>query len=912
MLKLVIPFILFSFFDVYSQTLSLPPSPAKESSITERLAILFHNQLSVFPQEKIYIHIDKPYYITGEKIWFRTHLVYAENHIPVSGSQYVYVELFNPLDMLVNRVKIRNNNGAYHGYMDIPQDIPEGDYMLRAYTKFMLNLDEHYISAKTVRIINPKYRMVRVDTKYTNDEDGNTNADFHFFSSVKEEPVVPKSVQMSINYKEMMSLEVHPDGTSGVNFNMSVNDSKRVLLLEVNDPVYPCQQFIQIPAADWDFDVTFYPEGGSLLQGAGCRVAFKALKSDGRAANVEGVVYDQHGNEKARIRTDYMGMGAFILFAEEGVTYHAVVKNDRQQTKQFELPAVQKKGYTLSVTSLSKDNIYVTVLKPATGERHETLYLLAHTRGKVYAVAQWDDGKLFTLPKKQFPSGVLHLVLYDANLSTVSERLVFVNHNDQAQVSYSSDRDCFSARLFVSNRVKLTDHNGHPLSGSFSVSVTDNHTVTVDSATNILTQLLLTSDLRGNIEKPADYFTNDHRSSAMSLDLLMLTQGWRRYDVAALAQGKLAHPAIPIELSAEISGVVKGGLFNNKLLEKSKVSIVTSDASWFDLEETDSEGRFSFRGCDLPDSTALIVRAASRSDNTKVMLFVDEETFPKWTLPILAPDETEQETFLKYVEQVILQEQNEKRKAKEEFWDLGELSEVAIIGKRPVPKSVVRVTYHLDEEQIKGITKHNINALLEHIPDVTIVGGSARLYVNYFKNRSFGFTKLIIDDEINKPLVFERNIYEILTHVDPGKVKSIYRSDIHSYIPGSMIIKDDNIVEQVTAAPQTELIIICSNVYDIFYNKQTNIKQIQPLGYQKPLEFYTPKYDTPEAREKTTYDLLSTIHWQPNVRTDDLGMAAFGFYTADTESSYTVVIEGMTTEGKIIRHKEKILIQDAE
>ena len=76
-----------------------------QSNVPDSLALLFDNQLTVFPQEKIYVHTDKPYYISGERIWFRAYLADAINHVPSPASRYVYVELINPLDSIVTRVK---------------------------------------------------------------------------------------------------------------------------------------------------------------------------------------------------------------------------------------------------------------------------------------------------------------------------------------------------------------------------------------------------------------------------------------------------------------------------------------------------------------------------------------------------------------------------------------------------------------------------------------------------------------------------------------------------------------------------------------------------------------------------------------------------------------------------------------
>jgi hypothetical protein len=186
----------------------------------------------------------------------------------------------------------------------------------------------------------------------------------------------------------------------------------------------------------------------------------------------------------------------------------------------------------------------------------------------VHFVTPWEsDKKQLSLPKEDFPSGTLNLLLFDAKQNPLSERLVFVNNEDQTQVTYEwrTDSSVFTARSLVNNRVILTDDDEQPLTGNFSVAVTADHTVVVDTTVNILTQLLLTSDLRGHIDNPAAYFKKDNVSSGAVLDLLMMTQGWRRYDVAALAQGSLSRPATGSRRDCEPTGttsaiVVKGDL----------------------------------------------------------------------------------------------------------------------------------------------------------------------------------------------------------------------------------------------------------------------------------------------------------------------------------------------------------------
>jgi len=104
----------------------------------------FDKQLSLFSQEKVYLHTDKPYYISGERIWFRAHVVDAASHLPEFLSNSVYVELFDSGDSIISRVKTGLYADSFSGYLVIPEDVPEGDYTIRCYTNSMMALSEDY------------------------------------------------------------------------------------------------------------------------------------------------------------------------------------------------------------------------------------------------------------------------------------------------------------------------------------------------------------------------------------------------------------------------------------------------------------------------------------------------------------------------------------------------------------------------------------------------------------------------------------------------------------------------------------------------------------------------------------------------------------------------------------------------
>ena len=844
----------------------------------------FKQQLRQFPQEKIYLHTDKPYYISGERIWFRAHLANATSHFPEPVSRYVYVELINPLDSIVTRVKIRQEEGAYHGYLHIPDDVPEGDYTMRAYTTFMQSQDEHYFCTKTIRVGDPQVRVIHTETKFTFETNRRIQATFRFTSPSQSSQMggdggglVPKSVKVSVNDGKMMNLKMDSDGTTGFNFNLPANSRKRTLLLEVVAFNNPYRQFIQIPTPDDDFDVTFYPEGGSLMQGALCKTVFKAMKSNGQATDISGAVYDQTGTEIAEIHSDHLGMGSFLLNAEKDKSYYVICENDKGQTKRFELPAAVNQGYALSVVQVM-DKIHVTAQRPAEATQNDELYLLAHTRGMVHFVSFWNHEKPLALRQDIFPSGVLHLILFDANRNPVSERLVFINNQDQAQVSYFPDKKIFEPRSLVNNRVILTDSEGKPLTGNFSVSVTSDREVTPDSTSNILTQLLLASDLRGNIENPAYYFQNSY-AATLALDLLMCTQGWRRYHIAEIAQGRFSRPTFPIEIGAEISGTVKTVL-SGKPEKNVKVNITSLKSNYIENTKTDKDGCFHFYDCEFPDSTWFLVSTEKKSGKKRMDLIMDKKTFPERTLITVLSAEMDRMQFAKYADKAEMQYINEGGER------VYEIEEVTITATRKPEKMYpayapdLRVNYSATAKEIEEFPVQSISALVHRIAPlffggavITFGGDAAPLF--------------LLDDVPMNP--------DLILDINPNDVAQID------------IIKKESTETTVFGMQGANGVII------IYTKRGENmqefppfhIRSFLPLGYQQPVEFYAPKYDTPEKRNAPTPDLRTTIHWQPVVQTDSAGEASFEFYTADNATSYTVVIEGLANDGSIIRKKVK-------
>ncbi len=847
-----------------------------------------------FPQEKVHIHTDKPFYAIGDTIWFKAYVVKAEGNELSGLSKTLYVDLINEKDSLKKALLLPVTAGLTWGEFVLTDSLQEGNYRLRAYTSWMRNFGEEFYFDKTFRVANSATNDILTTTSYAFSTEGARDKieSTIAFTDLSGEPISGKelSYDVQLEYRSLAKGKTITDSAGKAKIIFTNNQpfllkSGRINATLKLDDRTTVRKSIPVTATSNEVSVQFFPEGGQLIENIKSRLAFKALLPSGTGAEVSGQIIDQNNKKVLDFRSENLGMGSFPFTAQPGNTYSAIVRYNGEE-KRVELPKAVKEGYALTVNSTLKDSLSVKITASPgllnTGE----VVLVAQSNSVVQYVAK---NKLTassfsaTLAKKRFPTGILQFTLFSPELRPIAERLVFIQNDDELSIKITGDKTTYKPREKVKLNLEVRDAAGKPVQGSFSLSVTDQDKVSTDKAseTTIFSNLLLSSDLKGYIEKPSYYFRDVTNEKLRQLDNLMLTQGWSRFVWKNLIADAFPNITYTPEQNLAISGRVT--TTSDKPAAGAKVLLLSTGGTQFTLDTlTDKEGNFRFNNLFFAEDTRFVVEARSAQDKKNVRIEVDrvpqqlvtknknaadvEININKTVLPYLQNSRINRDELKKYglIRKSIL------------------LQEVIVIEKKPAIKNSNNLNGAGNADQvIRGealATCYSLAQCLEgRLVGVLFRNGYA------YSTRGGGIMQIMIDGTFVQP--------DYLNYIAPADVETIEVLRSGSYLAIYGLRGGNGIIMINTKRGESR------------YNPDSyarGIASYSPLGYHLSREFYSPDYDNPKTNANMR-DLRTTVYWKANIITDANGKASISFFNADAPGTYRTVVEGIALPGSLGR-----------
>lgn len=512
---------------------------------------------------------------------------------------------------------------------------------------------------------------------------------------------------------------------------------------------------------------------------------------------------------------------------------------------------------TASLFDLHRNNDILSVALSPTAlaklSRGEKLYLAMHCRGIVfYAEALEKERERYLFDVSTFPAGVVQTLLLDERLHLLDQHLLCTDEKKKLNIRFTTDKPAYSRREQVNVVMKMLDEAGNPLKGDFSVSVTNDANVCVDSLRMITPYLLWESDLSAD------------------------RKHWPRYNLNNLLNGNYQHPTRLFDAYPEIKGVTYD-FYNRKVKSNAEVSLFGLESLLSAKQCTDSLGRFCFTGFDFPEGSSFLIRAEGKRGSKSIQPIVEPEAFYPFKYSTINLNANLHNSY------VYQDEHRERFDSLAQVVNSYQLDEVIV--KADSVKKIGKSVYHSFMGKVKTAEElmiprpRSLADMLERFPGVYINGDTVML--------SGVKSYLFLLDDI--PTTFE-------------DVRNINIDEIDEI----EVIKDASAAVFGMKGANGAILIMTKRGEMTRPELVKNVARVSPLGYQQLRRFYPICYDTAEKKKSALEDNRSTLYWNPCVPITDNGEASFEFYTSDSDAPYTIVVQGVSADGRIISLKQKI------
>lgn len=864
-----------------------------------------------YPSEKVHLHIDKPYYMAGDTIWFKTYTVVGAYHQLSSLSGAVYVDLISSTDSVVSSLKLPLIAGMAKGNISLPVELKAGNYRLRAYTQWMRNADSDYFYDRILYIgaISPYGIQTQATLQFDETEDKKLSGMHIRFFDGEGRPLVEKSIEYFIRTEsELLNQrkgKTDEEGRLMVPLSeRSLRDSVTAFIVseirldkeKVATSIFPIN--LQYDRAD----VQFFPESGDLVAGVPNRIGFKAIGLNGLGVEIKGEVLDENQQILTTFNSVHAGMGQFMFTPESGKQYKAQVVFQDGSTKQLSLPKVKTSGYVLSVYSQAATDTVLLRIMCSNDRLKQPISIVAQADGEVFYATDLSPNRPLNnlyVPLTQGVSGIVQFTLFSQG-QALNERIAFIERSDNLNISLANLKDSYKPRSEQNFNLSVLDNEGLPVSGNFSLAVTDESQVPVkeEQETTILSQLLLQSNLRGYIEQPNYYFTNITDEKRDHLDLLLMTQGYRRFIWSDLLADKLKKPIYPPEkMVSSISGKLL--TLQGKPVVNGKITLLSVAANITLETITDTEGVFVFDSLFLADNIKFTIQGRSEKGSDKVELVLEGipslgVTYNKNTADLSLNINQQLDTYFsstKKHDDALAKVGLESRLIK--------LNEVIVNAK--TAKSLPR-SYNLNgpgrADQIISASELGTCPTLRACLEGRLRGVVFRTEqtsigpVTFPTSTRGGKMQVIIDGRIldlhsdgdlqDLVGIFEQNL------IDPTQILSLE------------VLRSPSLTNIYGGGAATGVILINTKGWSPTERTDYSTKLYAPKGFTSTREFYSPKYGVSE-RADILADQRSTVYWSPVVSVNKEGKASVSYFNTGNEGKYRIVIEGIGANGQLAR-----------
>jgi hypothetical protein len=784
--------------------------------------------------ELAYIQTSKDIYETGEDLWFKVYLLNSQTLIPSLLSKTLYLQLINEDGKkAIWQEKYEIQNGFANGRIYLETDLPEGEYLLEAFTSNSFFDDSSEF--KAVRRIKIKTDITSLSiTPKLNRPYYSPNDSIKIIFNPSFKPRDSSTVEITvILYKGNTKIasaqtKTNKNGNAIIAFNPQrlVKDLKAAINIKYKDRSESLD--LTIPSKNNPIQFTTFPEGGNLILGLQNKLAFKAVNALGNPIEVAGTLFED-SIPLLNFKSFHAGMGS-LEFRPLLNKKYTIRLNNQVSDSIFSLPEICPSGVVLKLIEKDKEFLYLKVIQ-SRDLGPEEIYLRVQCRGIVYGMttAKLDKELRIKVPLSGLPQGIAEITLFNSSLIPVAERLVYVNKDRKLIITTQLSKDILPTRGKAILKISVRDEQGLPVMSNLGVSVFDKIYQNLNDSNNILVHYYLSTQLMGKIYNPSFYFSK-RKDADDALDILMLTQGWRKY------------------LWSE-SNLENFRYGNQQLIDGIRGQITTTKRIGKKIQEDGFAFAFS-----VENQSVLIP-----TDSAGIFI-VSTELMKRW------------ENNYIYFKPVSSQYSIANVKIYDPFESINRLINLKEIS---YPLQV------FSEEIEVPLEIYTNKANTYKIKSIIIKGKSSNANRGKYLGELDSLKKLFNSDD---DWVCRNNVLNCPNHGpnEMGTTKPVNGRRYKTYSDGTWHQVEYRSTNPITASSEEELLKL---------NKLSRIK-----AYYGDRTFYKPNYDK-DTIEANVPDFRNTLLWEPSIFTDEKGEATLSFFCSDIYTDFIGRIEGVGGNG---------------
>ncbi len=671
---------------------------------------------------------------------------------------------------------------------------------------------------------------------------------------------------------------------------------------EVAEPLLGKEENVgEMQTSSPNLKLRYFPEGGQCLTGQMCKIAVVAENEHGQGSSGEVSIYDGDGKMVSQFIPNQFGIGLLNLLPQEGSKYFGKVAGSEEQ---FELPVPERNGYQVSVLHI-KDRYRITA-KTNSSKGLNGARIIIHMRGVLlldYSIQTEKESAILDIPDEDLFSGVVTITLLDPTEEAVSERIFFVHPNkEESQIMITSKKDSYGQRDDVNLDFQLAQMYGEE--GKDSIARLS-YTVIPEKASggpkndNIVTWLLLNSDLKEHINLSDTMVLASSRLNEKLMDDFMLTRGWRRFDWMPISEESPAEPKYLLEQGLYIQGMM-GTDENAKKPRPGKVFMSNMSTALSAEVNTDDDGRFVFGPYVTFDTLNILVegryRAGKRNRKNKE---ITKEDNPYVSLSIFDHEPLNLEGRLqKYLYDPVKTVAKDYKSISDQMLTIAKSYDSLSIVLDVFEVEATRITKEkLEVEERTSMYGNNpdnrlvmdsipgsegfisVIDLLRRVPGLRISGstGNEQIVIRGFNSITLSPFPAYFLDGIEVDLNFIRN-YPV-ANIDFVDVIKGSRASIYGSRGANGII-----------------FVYTKRANTVNREENPGQKWTKLEGYHKKRIF--PVFDPQAVGNQNRPDIRTTLFWNPALFLKGKGKANQEFKTSDQEGTYRVIAQGLTFDGR--------------